>query len=194
MEWAGTLIDHIDTAVNYINDMAAITPTLKALGVRCAQYKADKVHIDALESCLIELMSKELGSSWTGRLQAAWAVGFEACMAVFMPAFEQAKRETAIINLVSCRPRPAHAHIHIQLASLFLLPVLMNCLVYPLCRCKSAGSEWHRTRRLTVQRCSSSSLSSIPTFSRRFLSEVRILIGPHVHSSCLHAHTHAVKT
>ncbi len=66
------LLQVLAVAVNGLDKLDTIVPTVQALGVRHIAYGVTPAHYDTVAAALLWTLAQGLGPSWTPDLEAAW--------------------------------------------------------------------------------------------------------------------------
>lgn len=67
-------MQHVDLAVNSLNDLGSIVPALRDLGGRHAMYKVEEHHYVLVGSVLLDTLNDGLGDKFTLEVKEAWTV------------------------------------------------------------------------------------------------------------------------
>ena len=66
------VIEALSLALQSLDDLAALTPTLEELGRRHQRYGVTAVHYDSVGQALLWTLEQGLGNAWTPAMAAAW--------------------------------------------------------------------------------------------------------------------------
>ncbi|XP_041350629.1 neuroglobin-like [Gigantopelta aegis] len=87
-------VDTLGTAINGMDDLPALAPTLKDLGGRHTGYGVTMKHYGILGQCLVYSLEHKLGSNFTKAKKQAWVNFFSVIAANMREGMEeQRKRE-----------------------------------------------------------------------------------------------------
>lgn len=68
------IIQHVDLAVNSLNDLGSIVPALKDLGARHAMYNVKDHHFGPVGAALLNTLDAGLGEKFTLEVREAWTL------------------------------------------------------------------------------------------------------------------------
>jgi hemoglobin-like flavoprotein len=66
------VIEALSLALQSLDDLAALTPTLEELGRRHRRYGVAAAHYDSVGQALLWTLERGLGAAWTPAMAAAW--------------------------------------------------------------------------------------------------------------------------
>jgi len=66
------VIEALSLALQSLDDLEALTPTLEDLGRRHQRYGVAAAHYDSVGQALLWTMQQGLGAAWTPAMAAAW--------------------------------------------------------------------------------------------------------------------------
>jgi hemoglobin-like flavoprotein len=66
------VIEALSLALQSLDDLAALTPTLEELGRRHHRYRVTAAHYDSVGQALLWTLEHGLGDAWTPAMAAAW--------------------------------------------------------------------------------------------------------------------------
>jgi nitric oxide dioxygenase len=66
------VIEALSLALQGLDDLAALTPTLEGLGRRHQRYGVTAAHYDSVGQALLWTLEQGLGNAWTPAMAAAW--------------------------------------------------------------------------------------------------------------------------
>jgi len=66
------VIEALSLALQSLDDLAALTPTLQELGRRHHRYGVTATHYDSVGQALLWTLEQGLGNAWTPAMAAAW--------------------------------------------------------------------------------------------------------------------------
>jgi hemoglobin-like flavoprotein len=104
---AYVVMQTISDIVRSLSDLESITPFLRGLGARYAQYSIQPQHIDMMESAFFAAMNEAAATQWSDDVHSAWHEAAQAVKNVMIPALVQAHKEANVIKLVSFMHYPA---------------------------------------------------------------------------------------
>jgi hemoglobin-like flavoprotein len=80
------VIEALSLALQSVDDLAALTPTLQDLGRRHNRYGVTVAHYDSVGQALLWTLEQGLGAAWTPAMAAAWTELFRQLAGVMKRA------------------------------------------------------------------------------------------------------------
>ena len=80
------LLAALSLVVTSLEDLTAITPTLRALGARHAGYGVTASHYDSVGTALLRTLEQGLGDGFTPEVKAAWIEAYTTLATVMQDA------------------------------------------------------------------------------------------------------------
>jgi hemoglobin-like flavoprotein len=80
------VIEALSLALQSLDDLAALTPTLEELGRRHQRYGVAAAHYDSVGQALLWTLEQGLGAAWTPAVAAAWTELFAQLSSVMKRA------------------------------------------------------------------------------------------------------------
>ena len=66
------LVEMLNSIVSHLDDLSAISPELRSLAVRHAQWGVKPAHYKPVGAALLWTLQQGLGRDWNSEVQAAW--------------------------------------------------------------------------------------------------------------------------
>jgi len=89
------VIEALSLALQSLDDLAALTPTLEELGRRHQRYGVAAAHYDSVGQALLWTLEQGLGAAWTPAVAAAWTELFGQLSSVMKRAAESPQPRAA---------------------------------------------------------------------------------------------------
>lgn len=89
-EQANKLVTILGYVVVKLNDLEALLPEVRRLGVRHNSYGTEPAHYEVVGQCLIATLKEGLGSEWTAEVQDAWVTAYNTLKNVMIVAQAEA--------------------------------------------------------------------------------------------------------
>src|SRR5215470_7759192 len=89
------VIEALSLALQSLDDLAALTPTLEELGRRHQRYGVAAAHYDSVGQALLWTLEQGLGAAWTPAVAAAWTELFGELAGVMKRAAYQSPQPRA---------------------------------------------------------------------------------------------------
>jgi hemoglobin-like flavoprotein len=82
------VIEALSLALQSVDDLKALTPTLEELGRRHQRYGVTVAHYDSVGQALLWTLQQGLGAAWTPAMAAAWTELFGQLSGVMKRAYD----------------------------------------------------------------------------------------------------------
>ena len=89
------VIEALSLALQSLDDLAALTPTLEDLGRRHQRYGVAAAHYDSVGQALLWTLEQGLGAAWTPAVAAAWTELFGELASVMKRAAYEGPKDRA---------------------------------------------------------------------------------------------------